>query len=422
MFDECLFRRNNTEQKIIFQYHLTLTYRQFLFLIIISLFSFFLWLNFNSTSLNPMIRYKHNLNLKLKNNSSLPTLARIIYLFLCENQIEVDSYSKIFPSITSDAIFYCWHENCNSSRFRLSSYFYINTWSSQTKRNEKLISFESIPTFYRIQSRVFIINEKQLNLTTKLTWTTARNKLYELALNEEEKQGWRWSYYNFADGDVHTACPLGEQLLKNKTIVDYGQNEEYLIASHFNSFINLTKIFIEEEKCFLLFDAFLFSISPAIGTISGTSGPMAYSGLLTQIVYHVDAMFNAIHRDALQFLLPYCPRYDGRSWWTSQAIFVYRSLCLYGHVISFDGIHIIQQNHRLYPRVGDPWKIDDDMNLVPDYLLRLKDYMKQTRFVSPLVLHNYNGWNLQLTSETCRRNHTAMKLDTCLVYGNNMTK
>ncbi|CAF4142820.1 unnamed protein product, partial [Adineta steineri] len=24
----------------------------------------------------------------------------------------------------------------------------------------------------------------------------------------------------------------------------------------------------------------------------------------------------------------------------------------------------------------------------------------------------------ELTSETCRSNHTAMKLDTCLVYGN----
>jgi hypothetical protein len=144
-----------------------------------------------------------------------------------------------------------------------------------------------------------------------------------------------------------------------------------------------------------------------------------YPGLFTQIVYHIDAMFNAIHRDALQFLLPYCPRYDGRSWWTSQAIFVYRSLCLYGHVISFDGIHIVKQNHRLYPRIGDPWSVDDDMNLVPDYLLHLKDYMKQSRFISPLVLHNYNGWNLQLTSETCRRNHTAMKLDTCLVHGNN---
>jgi hypothetical protein len=363
-----------------------------------------------------MIEYKDTSNLKLTMKSSIPTLARILYLFICENQAEVDSYAQIFPSITSDAIFYCWRENCNSSRFRTSIDLYIKTWSSETKRNEKLISLHSISFFTRIQSRILIINEKELNLKEKLTWTTARNKLYDLALNEERKQAWRWSYYVFADGDIHTACPLAEQLLTNKPLVDYGKNEEYLFASHFRSFMNLTKISNEEEKCFLLLDAFLFSISPAIATITGASGPIAYPGLLTQIVYHIDAMFNAIHRDALQFLLPYCPRYDGRSWWTSQAIFIYRSLCLYGHTISFDGIHIVQQNHRLYPRNGNPWAIDDDMNLVPSYLLRLRDYMQQSRFVSPLVLHNYNGWNLQLTSETCRRNHTAMKLDTCLVY------
>jgi hypothetical protein len=417
MFDECSLRRNNTEQKLIFTSRFILTYRRLLLFIAILIFIFFLWLNFNSTS-----KYKENLNLKLLKPSSSPTLARTLYLFLCENQAEVDLYSQIFPTVTADAAFYCWRENCNSSNFRSSIHLYINTWSRETKRNEKLISFQPISSFYPIKSQIFIINEKELNIKQKLTWTTARNKLYELALNEERKQNWRWAYYIFADGDVHTACPLAEQLLTNKTIVDYGKYEEYLFASHFYSFVNLTNSFIGEEKCFLLFDAFLFSIAPAIASITGTSGPMAYPGLLTQIVYHIDAMFNAIHRDALPFLLPYCPRYDQRNWWTSQAIFVYRSLCLYGHIISFDGIHIIRQNHRSYPRFGDPWSIDNDMNLVPDYLIRLKNYMKQSRFVSPLVLHHYPGWNLQLTSETCRHNHTAMKLDTCLVYGNNMYK
>lgn len=418
MFDECSFRRNTIEHKLVFKCRFTLTYRRLLLFIIIILFIFILWLNRKSISSNSIIEIKENIPRKLFKKSSQPTLARILYLFLCENQIEVDAYSKIFPSITSDAIFYCWRQNCNSSNFRLSQEYYINTWSNERKRNEKLISFEYISSFYLIKPRIFIINEKQLKTKEKITWTTARNILYEYALNEERKQGWRWSYFNFVDGDVHIVCPLAEQLLTNKTLVDYGYSEEYLISSHFYSFINLTKISNEEEKCFLLFDAFLFSISPAIGTVTGTSGPLAYPGLLTQIVYHIDAMFNAIHRDALIFLLPYCPRYDGRSWWTSQAIFVYRSICLYGHVISFDGVHISQQNHRLYPRIGDPWKIDDDMNLVPKHLLYLRDYMKQSRFVSVLVLHNYPGWNIELTSETCRRNHTAMNIETCLVHGN----
>jgi hypothetical protein len=67
----------------------------------------------------------------------------------------------------------------------------------------KLIFFQSVPSFYSIQTRIFIINEKQLNIKEKLTWIIARNQLYELALNEEHKQGWRWSYYVFSEDDVH---------------------------------------------------------------------------------------------------------------------------------------------------------------------------------------------------------------------------
>ncbi|CAF1529382.1 unnamed protein product [Adineta steineri] len=411
--DEHSFRRNNSEQNLIFKYRFTPTYRRLCLFIIVIIFICISLLNYNS-----IFKYKENLSSKLTIKSSIPTLARILYLFICENQAEVDAYIQIFPSVTADAIFYCWRENCNSSSFRSSLHLYINTWSSKTKRNEKLISFQPISSFHYIQSRIFIINEKELNPKQKLTWTTARNKLYEVALDEERNQNWRWSYYTFADGDVHVACPLAEQLLTNKTIVDYGNNEEYLLAPHFYSFINLTQNLTGEDKCFLLHDAFLFSISPAVATITGSNGPMAFPGLLTQVLYHIDAMFNAIHRDALPFLLPYCPRYDAQSWWTSQAIFVYRSLCLYGHVIGFDGIHLVTRKHRAYPRAGNPWAIDNDMNLVPDYLLRLKNYMQQSRFVSALVLHNYAGWNLELTSETCRSNHAAMKLDTCLVYGN----
>ena len=93
--------------------------------------------------------------------------------------------------------------------------------------------------------------------------------------------------------------------------------------------------------------------------------PSLFDGLLTQIVYHIDAMFNAFHRDTLPFVLPYCARYDARSWWSSQAILIYRSLCLYGHIIQFNAVSIIRQKHREYSRIGDPWAIDEDMNLVP---------------------------------------------------------
>ena len=97
MFDE---RRN-----------ISLIYRRLLFLTIIIFSIYFLWSKFNSSSTIFQTKL-------IKNKSSIPTLARNIYLFLCENQLEVDSYSQMFPNIASDAVFYCWRENCNSTSFR----------------------------------------------------------------------------------------------------------------------------------------------------------------------------------------------------------------------------------------------------------------------------------------------------------------
>ena len=356
--------------------------------------------------------------------SDPPTVARVLYLFLCESQAEVNGYSQIFPSASADVVFLCWRENCTADKFRPTKSLSVAAWSSGMERNRTLVlpSNQSLVNFderifHRLHSRVFIINEKQLQLKKKLTWTTSRNKLYDFALSEERKQGWRWAYFTFVDGDVHIACPLGDQLLANRSRSSRRRDDNFVFASRFLSLVDLDAS-IGEARCFLLFDAFLLSASPAIAIASGAYGPLAFPGLLTQIVYHIDAMLNAIQRDAAQFVLPYCSRYDSRNWWTSQVIFVHRSICMYGHSIQFDGIQIANQTHRSYPRQGNPWKIDNDMNLLPAELIALKSYMKDVRFVSPLMLRHYGGWSIAMVSEACRLHHTAMILDTCLVHGN----
>nr|ACC43949.1 unknown [Philodina roseola]ACC43960.1 unknown [Philodina roseola] len=413
MFEKCISKRSNVERSILGKHLIIFTIQRrwsflcgFLILLVFSMWRF--------SSVKSIKKENHSIDGKF---NSLPTLSRVLYLFICENQVEVDHYAKIFPSVSADAIFYCWGQNCNTTKFRPSIQFYVRPWSSEMKEDEPMISFQNRKSFYSVRSRIFIINEKELRLKTKLTWTTARNKMYNFALEEEHKQSWRWAYFTFSDGDIHTACPLADQILTNKTSVNYGNNEENLIAPAFRLFVDATTIENPEQTCFFLFDAFLLTIAPAIGTISGAAGPMAFPGLLAQVVYHIDGMFNAIQHDALPFVLPYCPRYDVRTWWTSQAIFVYRTLCLYGHLLLFDGVHVAQQTHHPYPRVGNPWTIDNDMNLVPDHLIPLQNYMKQSRFVSPIVLHHYSGWSIRLTSETCRRNHTSMKIESCLVHG-----
>ena len=346
-------------------------------------------------------------------NSSL-TVARVLYLFLCEDQNEINAYIKAFPSITADVMFLCWRNNCVDEKFSKPKTLYVMKWTGRVRNNQPFVQPNSTSDYTMVTPRVFIINERQLNLTRKTTWTTARNMLYERALIEEHRQGWRWAYYNFGDGDIQVSCSLAEKLLKtNQTTAD-----ELVLAQQFRALINIHQsqnVNISTDQCFILMDTFLLSVSPAIGTINGMMIPALVNGLLTQIVYHVDAMFNAIHRDALPFVLPYCTRYDARNWWTSQAIFVYRSLCLYGHAIQFNAVSIARQKHRNYPRINNPWAIDTDMNLVPPSLIPLQIYMKQERIVGALVLQHYSGWSLELTSTECRNGHTSVGPHTCKV-------
>ena len=345
---------------------------------------------------------------------TLPTVARVLYLFLCENQAEIDAYRHTFPSITADVMFFCWKENCVNTSFSPPGMIYSRRWTGRTPTHQPFVRLRPAFDYLMIQSRVFIVNEHQLQLPHKTTWTTARNILLDKAMAEEQRQGWRWAYFTFGDGDIKAACPQAQELLrKNRT-----SGDEVLIVPHFrfllatqqSRFLNVTY-----DPCFIFFDAFLLSASPAIGVIASMGVPILFDGLLSQVVYHVDAMLNAVHRDAVPLLLPYCPRYDNRTWWTSQAILVYRSLCVFGHVVQLNVVHAVQQKHRTYPREGDPWAIDQDMNLVPLSLIPLQTYMKQARAVSALCLQHYSGWSLGLTSDECRSRHSSVNPVTCKV-------
>lgn len=350
----------------------------------------------------------------LPRSRSIPTIARVLYLFLCENQAEIDAYKNAFPSVTADVMFFCWKENCFRTNFSKFNSIYIATWLGPISELHQIVRFDPAYNYVLVHPRIFIINERQLNLSHRTTWTTARNILYNYALAQELRQGWRWSYFNFADGDVHIVCPLAEKMLNSNT----STGDELILVQQFRSLVNLQKSLSTASKtdiCFLLMDTFLLSVSPAIGVIAGMFTPIIYNGLLAQVVYHVDAMFNAFHRDALDFVLPYCPRYDASSWWKSQAILVYRSFCLYGHVIQFNALNAVALKHGKYPRDQDPWKIDQDMNLVPSSLIPLQMYMKNKRIVSPLVLRHYNGWSLKVTSVECRDQHRYLDPLNCTV-------
>jgi hypothetical protein len=348
--------------------------------------------------------------LLLNESKTIPTIARVLYLFLCENQFEVEEYSGVLPSITADVMFFCWKESCDYTEFKQFDTFYVSPWSRSLSKHQPFVRFEPEVTYTKVRSRVFIINEKGLQLTSNTTWTTARNLLLKSALIEERRQGWRWAYFNFGDGDIQIDCSLAETLLETGKI----DRDKVVFAQHYRFLANNLD---PDERCFVFIDTFLLIVSPAIGVLGGVIIPNIYDDLLAQIVYHIDGMFNAFHRDVIPFVLPYCSRYDERSWLTSQKILVYRSLCFYGHVIQFNVVRTINKEHRAYPRNGDPWLIDGDMNLVPSSLIPLQTYMNQSRVISPLVLQHYDGWSLEMINDDCRQRHTYMDPLTCKVSG-----
>ena len=349
-------------------------------------------------------------------SQSLPTIARVLYLFLCENQDEINAYTNAFPSITADVMFFCWKGNCIDTNFRKLHSLHAMQWTGRIKTYHPLIQSNRTVDYTMVEPRVFIINERQLNLTRKTTWTTARNLLYERALIEEQRQGWRWAYFNFADGDIQVNCPLADKLLEKSPIT----GDELVLAHQYRALIDFHQSFypnITTDRCFILVDTFLLTVSPAIGSFVGMMIPPLSGSFLAQIVYHIDAMFNAFHRDALPFVLPYCARYDHRTWWSSQAILVYRSLCLFGHAIQLNAVGVIRQKHRPYPHKANAWAIDTDMNLVPASLIPLQNYMQQSRIVGAIVLQHYGGWSLEMTSSDCRSEHTFVDPHTCKVSG-----
>jgi len=112
-------------------------------------------------------------------------------------------------------------------------------------------------------------------------------------------------------------------------------------------------------------DVFLLSVSPAMGVSAGMYIPNIYDGLLSQIAYHIDAMFNAFHCDALSFVLFHIVRdtIDDHGEQVKQYLSI--DLCVFIDMLLnfYRAVHATGQKHRKYRHKIDPWTMGLDMNL-----------------------------------------------------------
>jgi hypothetical protein len=387
--------------------------------------------------------------------SGLPVLARTISLILCEGQADVDHYLTVVPSITADAIFYCWKDaDCgyptrssiphpeltpafvDPAELRVSAWTshpngsvltrdgrvgLIHRHSSVLITSADLLSRDPLTdpsllsSLYPVHPSVWVLNEKRLGL--KLSWTGSRNHLLSHVQRLEERQGWRWAYLTFMDGDIHLQCDSIKALLP----VTQSQIDDALHRGSYHfQFLSFLQAAHEvplsvrptdkgELTCTVAYDAFLLTAAPARGTVVGHLSTRV-PGVDAQVGYDMDAMLNSLQSSALAFVLPYCERFDSTGWWLSQIHLNARCLCVFGHTLVMNDVQTLEdlQVHRDYPRIDldamyvlfDQHK--GDLHVYPQKYAELEKSLQKKSAIFPSLLNLYSGWWPDLVEPDCR--------------------
>ena len=151
------------------------------------------------------------------------------------------------------------------------------------------------------------------------TWTEGRNRLFEETKNTD------YLYYIFMDED----CTLAKT--------------EFCSSKKTNPW--------------RVFEDYLMKYMPAVGLVHTQWQKVPKKE--AECVYHFDASITAFHKEAINHLLPYYPKFDGLSWWYSQIFVNHQAAMLYkNHVIQFGGLEAINRQHRKYPKAKEFRMID----------------------------------------------------------------
>jgi hypothetical protein len=158
------------------------------------------------------------------------------------------------------------------------------------------------------------------------TWNEGRNRLLKEAVSRHED----YRYYIFLDGD----CIVKE-------------DSELALA-------------LNVELCgnpFRTFERYLLEWEPAVGY---SRYSWQYTELESEVNlgYNFDALFNAFHREAISFLLPYYTGFDCESWLYSQHILNHLVALLYNpHRIQFNVITTRNANRMSYAYRKKYWTL-----------------------------------------------------------------
>ena len=198
---------------------------------------------------------------------------------------------------------------------------------------EHLLDHKSLgnPTHCRCEVLVLSYKEKCNDLSSphvtyifnsSTTWTTGRNLLYRTAMEMKKK----YMYYIFMDDDIFLE-------MKEKT---------------------------SQHNSWRYFENSLLNHQPPIVSLDRPQGKVSY--ILKHLALEncsadfipttsFDAMVSAFHFKAIEYLLPYNPKYDHITWWYSEHYLMWRSFFIfYDQVFLHTTVIGINPKHRPYPR------------------------------------------------------------------------
>lgn len=162
------------------------------------------------------------------------------------------------------------------------------------------------------------------------TWNQGRNRLLTEALSRAQKIKNYYLYYIFLDDDCRV-------------------KEDAALAENLNRPVT--------GNAFRTFERFLMAWEPAVGY---TRYAWQYydPGKEMNLGYNIDALFNAFHREAISFLLPYYTGFDADSWLYSQNLLNHLCAMLYNaYRIQFNLITTRNKHRRRYGRRQREWSL-----------------------------------------------------------------
>eukprot|EP00117_Sycon_ciliatum_P022566 scpid71727/ scgid19430/ len=157
------------------------------------------------------------------------------------------------------------------------------------------------------------------------SWAAGRNKMLQLAMRQEEEQGWRYEYVIFLDDDVrllYRPDTTNESVVRNHDVAD------------------------RQLRASILQDR------PARASVENSVYYLYYP-LACVRNCAFDAAVDVFHRSIVEYYLPYPTQFDRTNWWMSSETMSYRSAILaprfcnlYRHVV----VDAHANAHRAYPK------------------------------------------------------------------------